>query len=82
MGVPPRRGTVLEVRGEPGHEHYVVRWDDGHESVFYPAGTAHSSPRPSGPSRHAVSGRRDPSSAQSRQTRSFGSASCARSFRR
>jgi Domain of unknown function (DUF1918) len=41
VGVPPRRGTILEVRGEPGHEHYVVRWDSGHESIFYPASTAH-----------------------------------------
>jgi hypothetical protein len=29
------------VRGEPGHEHFRVRWeDDGHESVYIPAGDA------------------------------------------
>jgi hypothetical protein len=32
-----REGMVLEVLGEPGHEHYLVRWDDnGHETIFYP----------------------------------------------
>jgi hypothetical protein len=25
------------VLGEAGHEHYRVRWDDDHESVFYPS---------------------------------------------
>jgi Domain of unknown function (DUF1918) len=33
----PRKGEILEVLGEPSHPHYSVRWDDGHESVFYPA---------------------------------------------
>jgi hypothetical protein len=41
VGIAPRRGTILEVRGESGHEHYQVRWEDGHESVFYPSSTAH-----------------------------------------
>ncbi|MCZ7527211.1 MAG: DUF1918 domain-containing protein [Acidimicrobiia bacterium] len=36
IGGPRRRGEVLEVRGEPGHQHFVVRWDDGHETVFFP----------------------------------------------
>lgn len=42
VGVPPRRGTVLEVRGETGEEHYLVRWSDGHESLFFPGSTAHT----------------------------------------
>ena len=37
-GKPARRGQVLEVLGRPGHEHYLVRWDEKHESIFYPAG--------------------------------------------
>ena len=41
-GGESRHGEVLEVRGEPGHEHYVVRWRDGHESVFYPGSTSHT----------------------------------------
>jgi hypothetical protein len=31
-----RRGEVLEVIGEGEREHYRVRWEDGHESVYYP----------------------------------------------
>lgn len=38
VGDVPRMGEILEVLGDPGHRHYRVRWDDGHESMFYPAG--------------------------------------------
>ena len=37
LGEKPRTGEILEVLGEAGHEHYRVRWDDDHESVFYPS---------------------------------------------
>jgi hypothetical protein len=36
-GGAPRRGQVLEVLGQPGHEHYRVRWDEEHESIHFPA---------------------------------------------
>lgn len=36
LEAPRRRGEVLEVIGEGDHEHYRVRWDDGHESVYFP----------------------------------------------
>ena len=36
-GGPPRHGQVLEVLGQPGHEHYRVRWDEEHESLHFPA---------------------------------------------
>lgn len=36
-GTPRRQGQILEVLGEPGHEHYRVRWTDDHESIHYPA---------------------------------------------
>ena len=36
-GEPARRGEILEVLGEGGHEHYRVRWDEQHESIVYPA---------------------------------------------
>jgi Domain of unknown function (DUF1918) len=36
-GGSPRRGEIVEVLGSPGHQHYRVRWDDGHESIVYPA---------------------------------------------
>jgi Domain of unknown function (DUF1918) len=35
-GDPPRRGQILEVLGQAGHTHYRVRWDEEHESLFYP----------------------------------------------
>jgi hypothetical protein len=41
VGEAHRLGDVLEVMGEPGHEHYRVRWDDGTESIFYPGSDAH-----------------------------------------
>ena len=40
LGEKPRTGEILEVLGESAHEHYRVRWDDGHESIFYPSGDA------------------------------------------
>ena len=40
VGQGRRRGEVLEVFGEPSHEHYRVRWEDGHETVFYPSNDA------------------------------------------
>jgi hypothetical protein len=35
-GSPVRRGQVREVLGAPGHVHFRVRWDEEHESLFYP----------------------------------------------
>ena len=40
LGEKPCTGEILEVLGEPAREHYRVRWDDGHESIFYPSGDA------------------------------------------
>jgi hypothetical protein len=37
VGESRRIGTILEVLGTPGHEHYRVRWDDDRESIFYPS---------------------------------------------
>jgi Domain of unknown function (DUF1918) len=37
VGEPKRFGEILEILGESGHRHYRVRWDDGHESVYYPS---------------------------------------------
>lgn len=38
VGGQPRTGEILEVLGEGDHLHYRVRWEDGSEVVFYPAG--------------------------------------------
>jgi hypothetical protein len=40
IGESRRIGEILEVLGSDGHERYRVRWDDGHEAVFYPGSDA------------------------------------------
>ena len=37
VGDAPRNGEIIEVLGEPRHEHVRVRWEDGHESINVPA---------------------------------------------
>ena len=41
LGSPPRKGEILEVLGTGERTHYRVRWDDGGETVFFPALTSH-----------------------------------------
>lgn len=36
-GEPARRGEIVELLGQKGHEHFRVRWDERHESILYPA---------------------------------------------
>ena len=40
VGDAPRSAEILEVLGEPGREHFRVRWEDGHESIFFPGDDA------------------------------------------
>jgi translation initiation factor IF-1 len=40
VGDSRRLGEIIEVIGEPDHEHYRVRWEDGRETVFYPSSDA------------------------------------------
>ena len=35
-GDPGRTGVIVEVLGPPDHRHYRVRWDEEHESLFWP----------------------------------------------
>lgn len=35
---PDRHGEIIEVRGADGSAPYVVKFDDGHESIVYPGG--------------------------------------------
>jgi hypothetical protein len=42
LGHPPRKGEVLDVIAEGDVQHYRVRWEDGHVSMFYPAATSHA----------------------------------------
>jgi Domain of unknown function (DUF1918) len=36
VDAPDRVGKIAEVRGENGQPPYLVRFDDGHETVMYP----------------------------------------------
>lgn len=36
IGRPSRQGEIVEVLGAGEGTHYRVRWDDGHESTFFP----------------------------------------------
>jgi hypothetical protein len=37
VGDHGRTGEILEVLGDDLHLHYLVRWEDGRESILYPA---------------------------------------------
>lgn len=51
VGEHPRTGEILEVIGEPGREHFRVRWEDGHEAIVYPAEDALVRPAKAAPKR-------------------------------
>ncbi|MCQ4079778.1 DUF1918 domain-containing protein [Streptomyces sp. RB6PN25] len=36
VGIPEQTGEIVEVRGADGAPPYVVRFDDGHESLVFP----------------------------------------------
>ncbi|HXM54709.1 MAG TPA: DUF1918 domain-containing protein [Candidatus Dormibacteraeota bacterium] len=36
IGRPGREGVILEVLEGMGGVHYRVRWNDGHESTYFP----------------------------------------------
>jgi len=40
VGDAPRTGEILEVLGDSAQPHFRVRWEDGHESIFYPSSDA------------------------------------------
>jgi Domain of unknown function (DUF1918) len=52
-GDPGRSGVILEVLGGSGHRHYRVRWDEEHESLYWPGSDA--TVRPGTPRRQAPS---------------------------
>lgn len=37
VGEADRDGVIIEVHGAAGTPSYLVRWKDGHESVFLPS---------------------------------------------
>jgi hypothetical protein len=40
VGDAPKAAKIVEVMGEPGHQRFRVRWEDGHESIFFPGDDA------------------------------------------
>lgn len=38
VGSKDRHGEIIEVRGADGSPPYLVRFDDGHETVVFPGG--------------------------------------------
>lgn len=47
-GSPRRRGLILEVLGSGTHTHYLVRWDEEHESIHFASPEARFLPSSSG----------------------------------
>ena len=45
-----RHGEVVEVIGEADRRHYRIRWQDGHESVYFPGPDARVTAEPDSPS--------------------------------
>ena len=45
VGHPDRAGEIVEVRGAGGEPPYLVRFDDGHTGLVFPARTRSSSIR-------------------------------------
>lgn len=37
VGDNDRQAVILEVHGADGAPPYLVRWEDGHESVYFPS---------------------------------------------
>jgi Domain of unknown function (DUF1918) len=51
VGDEDREGVIIEIHGEQGAPPYLVRWEDGHESAFFPSSDTHTEHRPTRQSR-------------------------------
>jgi Domain of unknown function (DUF1918) len=40
VGDEAREGVIIEVHGDDGAPPYLVRWEDDHQSVFFPSADA------------------------------------------
>lgn len=40
VGEPDRGGVILAVEGDEGGPPFLMRWDDGHEGLFFPGSDA------------------------------------------
>jgi hypothetical protein len=48
LGDEDRHGEIIEVQGEDGAPPYLVRWRDGHQSVFFPTSGTEVEHHPAG----------------------------------
>jgi hypothetical protein len=46
QGDVERHGEIIEIHGEEGSPPYVVQWQDGHESIFFPSADTVASHKP------------------------------------
>ena len=46
VGDQDRQAVIIEVHGADGAPPYLVRWEDGHESVYFPSCDAVVEPLP------------------------------------
>lgn len=37
VGEQDRQGVIIEIHGQHGAPPYLVRWQNGHESLFFPS---------------------------------------------
>lgn len=51
-----RSGVILAVLGSPDHVHYRVRWDEEHESLYWPGSDATIRPASRRPRRRPANG--------------------------
>lgn len=47
VGTADRLGEIRQIQGPDGTPPFVVRWDDGHEGLFFPGPDAKIEPTPS-----------------------------------
>jgi Domain of unknown function (DUF1918) len=48
-----RSGEIIEIHGDEGAPPYLVRWGDGHQSVFFPTSDAIVEHHPAQPASEA-----------------------------
>jgi hypothetical protein len=41
-----RQGTITEIHGKSGTPPYLIRWQDGHQSLFFPSSDTRVEHRP------------------------------------
>jgi Domain of unknown function (DUF1918) len=37
VGDEDRKGVIVEIHGDHGGPPYLIQWEDGHQSVFFPS---------------------------------------------